>query len=58
MPLTLPICLEGWESSVGAAYYFHCCFPDSGQYGSNFAIYALELIGYRAILTWLLFHLK
>jgi len=27
--------------------------PDSGQYGSNFAIYAIELIGYSAILTWL-----
>ncbi|GLC88296.1 type II CAAX endopeptidase family protein [Lysinibacillus piscis] len=27
--------------------------PDSGQYGNNFAIYAIELIGYSAILTWL-----
>lgn len=27
--------------------------PDSGQYGNNFAIYAVELIGYSAILTWL-----
>ncbi|WP_051286743.1 type II CAAX endopeptidase family protein [Paenibacillus taiwanensis] len=27
--------------------------PDSGQYGNNFAIYMIELIGYSAILTWL-----
>lgn len=27
--------------------------PDSGQYGNNFGIYAMELIGYSFILTWL-----
>lgn len=27
--------------------------PESGQYGVNFAIYAMELMGYSAILTWL-----
>ncbi|WP_028595058.1 CPBP family intramembrane glutamic endopeptidase [Paenibacillus assamensis] len=32
--------------------------PDSGQYGSNFAIYALELIGYSAILTWMYIQTK